>query len=521
MSTDNRSQLQLSLNEIDCNKIGLCVLGSPVGHPSFIQKWLHTKLQALDTAAELILNFPMKHIQWNLLYWVFRSKINHLLRTVMPCYTETFVTGYDALKRKIFNRILDIHSISDSNWIQACLPIERGGFGLGFIHSIADTAYTSSCITSSQFITVVFPNFLPHDSEKSGWCESLVKSVDTINKFVDSTDHNITTITIDELLLSTNNNDNNKGDTTKLQSYLSSLMDKSHLKQFMTRYITTDTDKARMRSVGGKHAGAFLRALSKGVNEVSCNNFSVLCLFRLGMKLPFIPETLCCDCKSKTLIGERGEHLHCCTKDGHINHKHNSLVVILEKLCCSAGIKTRREPPHCFINSDSDKRPDIRLVKPNLNGTITRDILLDVSVTFPATASIITKEKTATKTGAAALAREKHKRYVYNEKAEENNFEFAPVVLETYGRWGKEFSDLFDQLVKHAWERSGKSIPHAVLKDYWKKRISMDLQINNAKVFLERTTTLMTGNAVLRGDEAQYHDNIRESCVRTNGPRDF
>jgi len=279
-------------------------------------------------------------------------------------------------------------------------------------------------------------------------------------------------------------------------------------------------DVARQLSTSGKHAGAWLRCLPRGEFRMTDSEFQTACLFRLGCKFPFIPDTLRCTCGSKKnsspLVGQYGEHLHSCNLGNERHNKHNSLVQIFSHLCNYAGIKTITEPTGCFSNSNSNQRPDLRLLQPGFSKDCRHDTVVDVTVTHPATTAKITHNNTDKNIGRAAYLSEMSKRREYAEMSKQNNLHFVPLAFETYGRWGKELISFFEKNVMTGWRKSGQCTPLAVMKEYWKKRLSVNLQVMNARMFLQRVTRIIRYKESNNGgkvDESAFSDTFKNSWV--------
>lgn len=240
---------------------------------------------------------------------------------------------------------------------------------------------------------------------------------------------------------------------------------------------------------------------------------AVACQLRLGREFPFIPENMHCDCSSRAMVGTRGEHLHNCAKGGEWNDRHYNLVNFVRVLAGTAKIATIQEPIGCFVNTiDTNMRPDVRLIRPNLNKQCVHDVVLDISVTHPSNKSSIDK-RSDIKEGGAAKIRENKKNKQYKKIANNNNLHFIPCVAESYGRLGKQFINLIDDLIKAANTNNNNSnIPHSLSVEYWYKRLSCVLQISNARMILDRTARI-AGGSVLHNDEARFDDTILYSRV--------
>ena len=86
---------------------------------------------------------------------------------------------------------------------------------------------------------------------------------------------------------------------------------------------------------------------------------------------------------------------------------------------------------------------------------------------------------------AAAKFREVEKKADYDTLCNANNLHFVPVIFETYGKWGKLGDTLIEDLIDKA-AHNDTDIPTSVLKDFWRKRISLELQRENARQMISR-----------------------------------
>ena len=97
----------------------------------------------------------------------------------------------------------------------------------------------------------------------------------------------------------------------------------------------------------------------------------------------------------------------------------------------------------------SQRRGDIRVTK---DGTT---YIVDVGITCPATAKMVSAHKTLRRPGAAASAYTKRKESSYrllalNHQNGQNPFTFVPFIVETGGRLNDEGRDFIDKIVDEA-----------------------------------------------------------------------
>ena len=63
----------------------------------------------------------------------------------------------------------------------------------------------------------------------------------------------------------------------------------------------------------------------------------------------------------------------------------------------------------------------------------------------------------------------------------------VPLVVEHFGRWGKKAEAYLDDLSKRSRDGFGR-LNRAEFKDYWRKRLSIQLQRCNASVLLRKVS---------------------------------
>jgi len=67
------------------------VLGAPIGSDVFIQDWLQVAFLKLSKEAQTLQkNITTLHVQWSLIYYCLRNKVNHLFRVLPPRQTRPF-----------------------------------------------------------------------------------------------------------------------------------------------------------------------------------------------------------------------------------------------------------------------------------------------------------------------------------------------------------------------------------------------------------------------------------------------
>ena len=115
---------------------------------------------------------------------------------------------------------------------------------------------------------------------------------------------------------------------------------------------------------------------------------------------------------------------------------------------------------------------------------------LDVALTHPWSSDIFPTSATTAATTAASR-REERKKATYDRERYPGGLsvKVTPLVLEHFGRWGKQGEEYVDQLSKRSTNDFGRP-NRAEFKDNWRKRFAIQLQKCNAGVFLRKTSAL-------------------------------
>lgn len=131
--------------------------------------------------------------------------------------------------------------------------------------------------------------------------------------------------------------------------------------------------------------------------------------------------------------------------------RHNYVLNTVLRLAREAGFATSKEEP---VRDEQGRklRPDAIITS-----TITTHqvLYLDVSITHPSAASYNAQAASASKTLFAAAVREKHKHDLYDIVARTEHALFVPLVMESYGAFGKEFDSFLSSLGSVASEYCG------------------------------------------------------------------
>ena len=120
--------------------------------------------------------------------------------------------------------------------------------------------------------------------------------------------------------------------------------------------IKSNQDAARLRSLQGKGAGAWLDVIPLTYkNAHKPNEFRLASCMRLGISLPFSRLVEHCDCGQK--LNQEDFHLITCKYGGGPVWSHDTIVAEWSACLMELGIPHQTEPRNRYIQTDG--RPDI------------------------------------------------------------------------------------------------------------------------------------------------------------------
>ena len=111
-----------------------------------------------------------------------------------------------------------------------------------------------------------------------------------------------------------------------------------------------------------------------------------------------------------------------------------------------------------------------------------KDVIVDVSIVYPASESAINNNHTDRIRGAASQNTFNYKKNKY-EKLSQHRHKTIPVIIETFGHIHSTSESFIRHLINLAAEASRSS--KSKLHNYWFKRISASLHRSNARMVIE------------------------------------
>ena len=180
---------------------GMKVLGVNIGDDMYINNKMDSYINDLKEKANNLINFKRNQDKFLLLQYCYVPLIDHYLRTTSPFLTVQLCQTFDILKKSILLSCLSHKVIDNDRWTQARLPINKSGLGMRFSHTVRNTAFVASVITSYETVKKSLPhiNYLDETDDFFKSFRTAVKSIMLCqNRGIDNNNYH-----------AINNNDNN------------------------------------------------------------------------------------------------------------------------------------------------------------------------------------------------------------------------------------------------------------------------------------------------------------------------
>ena len=219
--------------------------------------------------------------------------------------------------------------------------------------------------------------------------------------------------------------------TKKLQYRLVDKAMKAQVDKMLECSLSSDA--ARLRSLQGKGAGAWLNSIPSS-KTLSPGNFILAASLRLGLAVPLPHWAYNCECGKK--LDPEGYHFLTCKVGGGPVWSHNYMV------SAWSDCRSQLYLPHNIVPKDryttSQGRPDI-YVADSFSGL---SVELDIALSHPLCKDVLSRA--AWLDGVAASRRDelKHKKYAAQELPGGFLPSAIPLVFEHYGRWGGRSSEI-------------------------------------------------------------------------------
>ena len=395
------------------------LLGAPLfAGPMLDQTW-SSRCEMLERTLERLKSIAA-HDALILLRSCFSApKVLHLLRCA-PSFGGDFLSVFDGLLRSGLSAILNCE-LSDSQWLQASLPVRDGGIGVRRVAVLAPSAYLASAAGTLQLQNLILN---PGDRHL------------TLDVYVDAATASWSTLSA-------------SADQPQF-GFKQSQWDRHVVIAECSRLrenVKDDLDFARLSAVSAPHSGDWLHALpisSCGL-RLDDEAIRVSVGLRLGVNL-CVPHT--CPCGAPVdCLGLHG--LSCRLAFGR-QARHHLVNDIVWRALCTSGVPSTKEPPGLL--RDDGKRPDGMTMIPWTSG---KPVTWDVTVVSPLAQSYMGSGRRGGWTpGWAAEQAAARKTEKYSGLS--SGFMFQPIAFECLGAINSSGVEFLSDLGRHLAETTGE-----------------------------------------------------------------
>src|SRR5664279_5645729 len=395
---------------------------------------------SLSLAIERLVSLPA-HDALILLRASFSSpKVSHLLRCA-PCSNHPSLIVFDDLLKLGLSRITNLE-LSDSQWLQASLPVRDGGLGIRRVSSLATSAYMASAASTLELQGLILAG-----TPSSGVADPLVA------EFSDSwsTMSSLPPVSFPA--------------SSKQSSWDRPLIEVDRASLSLS--LSDPVNSARFHSASAPHSGDWLHAMpisSCGL-RLDDEAIRVAVGLRLGVDL-CEPHT--CPCGSQ--VDASCLHGLSCRLACGRQARHHAINDIIWRSMSSAGVPSTKEPVG-LLRSDG-RRPDGVTLVPWKNG---KSAAWDVTIVNPLADSYLAIASN-TPCGVAAMAASKKVEKYADLPA---SYIFQPLAFETLGSLNSSGVDFLSDLGYRLKQSTG--ILRSV--EFLFQRIAISLQRYNAVAF--------------------------------------
>ena len=390
------------------------LLGAPLFQGSALDKAWDKRCEDLTRAVDRLSAISSQDALILLRSSFGAPKVLHLLRC-SPSVSHPSLAKFDALLRRAVQRITN-SDLSDTQWIQASLPVRDGGLGVRRVSSLATPAFLASAASTlslqddiltdcAKSESVFFQTFLSAWSERFG---DLPEIFPTKQPFWDRPG-----VLEDKALVE------------------ASLTSAHHRSSFLAACF--------------QHSADWLFAMPIASCGLKLDDEAVRVAvgLRLGLDL-CVPHH--CHCGS--LVDARGLHSFVCKRAPGRSARHHALNDLIARSFAAAGIPVTKEPTGLF-RSDG-KRPDGLTLVPWQSG---KSLCWDVTVICPLADSYVSGAANEAGATAEVAATRKEAKYA----GITGRYLFEPIAVETLGPLNSSARLLMNDLGKKISCMSGEA----------------------------------------------------------------
>ena len=467
---------------------GMDLLGSPVyGSDDFFHDYLSFRIDKVLQAQNHLQDLEDPQIELHLLRSCLSiCKVNHLLRSVTPGVGTNALIHFDEGLRHSLGAITR-SSISDSAWLQATLPIGKGGLGIRESLPTAGLGFVASCNSSRKLVDMFLSRSLPSSdfSHAASQSITLISGESEARTVLSSvlSDSDLSSI---DLMTSTQR---------QLQSQLDSKLYSCLLATASIR------DKARLNTISSPHAGAWLRAVPNSNLGLAMlpHEFVITIRYWLGIALfPFPPNNVRCICGN--VIDPYGDHLLGCGRGALRVRRHDALCDIIWHsllLDCKQATREQRCSGSTMSRPGDVFHPDF------MDG---RSGYFDITVRNTMQPSFI--NKAAITAGVVADAAEVEKDQRHEAIVERAGGHFYPLAVETLGLWSPSSFSILKSIASKV--AAIQAFPFSQVLKHLHEQLSVKLWSYNSRMLHSRM--LLEVNDVFKWD-LPYCSSVTEAMV--------
>lgn len=381
------------------------LLGAPLTTDKSMTTTIDSHIDMLRKAVPRLSQIPMQDALMLLRASMGHSKMIHILRC-SPCFGNPALERYDQDMRNALTNILNT-ALTDMQWLQATLPVGRGGLGIRRAASLASSAFLASAASTRPLQMAMLRNVrLDEDTAEPAalerWRLDSQLTVPTsclLNK-QSSWDHPIV--------------------MREHKTLIDSNPDPRH--------------QARIKAVSARRASDWIFALPISACGLRMDNESVRVSIGLRLGTDLCQPHVCPCGAMATSDGSHG--LSCRLGPGRIA-RHSILNDIIHRALTRAGVPSIKEPTG--LSRTDGKRPDGLTLVPWQGG---RSLLWDATVTDTMASTYL--PLTSVTAGAAAEAAASRKCTKYQHLM--NQYQFVPLAFETMGPINNDGLDFICEL---------------------------------------------------------------------------
>lgn len=450
----NQDKCQISANNLDMidgwpifgrferiRKSDLTLLGSPISAGPSVESALQEKVATLNRAIERLSLLPAHDALCLLRNSIAMPKLLYLLRT-SPCVGQPLLEQFDSVLRSGISTILNI-DLTDAQWLQASLPVHRGGLGVRSARMLAPSAFLASAASTLPLQDAILATSIhaPVDED-----DALATALQSWHTITDSDEPS----------------DSGRGIQ---RAWDTRPVDTAY--QHLLATQTEPVDQARLQAASAPHSGDWLYAAPLTAVGLHLSNEEIryAAALRLGA-VACQPHT--CECGS--VVDARGLHGLTCKKGSGRHFRHSLMNDLIWRALRRAQIPAAKEP--AGLAATNRKRPDGTTLIPWMRG---RPLAWDVTVADTYASSHLVRTSSSAGAAAEVAAISKKDKYDWLR----TTHHFVPVAVETGGAWCSEAVEFVTELGRRITEITGDPLETT----YLFQRLSMAVQRGNAACF--------------------------------------